>query len=713
MKRTLAMLCALVMALAVLPAVSFAAEFPDHAPVNFYVTDLDWTDVQPGSTLSTAQKFQYFGITEGSGMFAMGYLINYLPDYFAPTAYSVTWSGGLTAQISQTWDDEEEYSDKINVVANINYAGQSGGSPKGETGKMYVNGGMYLGSGQYGGCQMGGYLVRLAMGYVAQPAKEDCLYEAGVGYYLPVALTIYEFEYMVYDENHSPKSSDKCVELIEDTEADYEYAPWLTATDGKILIYADDGGPEETEPPVTEPPVITVTETFYLNGEFFAEVTHDEGAEWEMPAYTPDEGYTFSGWTETSEHVWNGTTSQIMYTLTIVYQYQDGDVIDTVEYTLPYGTAYSYDSPEIEGYTAYPAVVEGTLTDNDTVHVNYAAIPYYHFIIHFVDAYNMNDELAPAIEGEYPANYELTFEYPVIEGYTYEQQGQTGSQIITGDGELYAKYVPNTYVLTIIYQYADGSEAAEAYTGEYLYKRDYSVESPVIEGYTADYPVVNGQMCIDGETIYVTYTANEYTITVHLVDENGEPVGEDIVVTVSYGDDYTIALPEIDGYDPVDPVTGKCDGDAEFTVTYTESYIPVPPTVEGTKADLRARATEDAYRDLRFIYTVTFNDSYINYKGSNYGPTEEYYQITKYWSTLATATNSITVKGTTIYTMYEDAEGEENTGVFTFAAVLKAVKEANFDIEVTATPYINYTYAGVTEEYVGDPVAASVNTAAN
>ena len=67
--------------------------------------------------------------------------------------------------------------------------------------------------------------------------------------------------------------------------------------------------------------------------------------------------------------------------------------------------------------------------------------------------------------------------------------------------------------LTINYKYADGSEAATAYSGEVNYGENYSVESPAVTGYTPDPAVVAGTMKnLDGVEVTVTYTANTYNV---------------------------------------------------------------------------------------------------------------------------------------------------------------------------------------------------------
>ena len=319
----------------------------------------------------------------------------------------------------------------------------------------------------------------------------------------------------------------------------------------------------------------------------------------------------------------------------------------------------------------------------------------YHVEIHFVDIYDLNIELAEPIIGTYEFGTEIEYTYPVVEGYYYETAGEAGTYLVTGAADVYIKYLPDTHTVTVYYQFTDGSEAYPTYFEEVLYGRPYYQESPVIEHYTADILVVEGTMGTEDVVVYVTYVGEPCTITIHLVDEDGEPVGDDIVITVPYGEDFYQDAPEIPGYTPTEPgVGGTAEGDAEYTIVYAAD--PVPPTVEGTRAELRARPTQDAYRDLRFIFTVHFNDSYVEYEGEKYGPTYQYYVIDRFFSVLNTDEREVTIEGINIFTMYEDLEGEPDENIFTYTAVLRGVKPRNFATMVTATPYITYSWNGVT-----------------
>ncbi len=75
-----------------------------------------------------------------------------------------------------------------------------------------------------------------------------------------------------------------------------------------------------------------------------------------------------------------------------------------------------------------------------------------------------------------------------------------------------ATYSVNSYRLSIVYVYDEGGEAAPAVTMDLEYGASYSVTSPVIEGYTADIPAVEGVMGAADVSVTVTYN-RDYVVT--------------------------------------------------------------------------------------------------------------------------------------------------------------------------------------------------------
>ena len=94
--------------------------------------------------------------------------------------------------------------------------------------------------------------------------------------------------------------------------------------------------------------------------------------------------------------------------------------------------------------------------------------------------------------------------------------------------------VQQKYTLQIFYRYLNGAEAAPTYTGEYEAGEAYSIESPVIDTFTAMPEVVEGTMPKRDEVRYVFYVPTPPTIipegpaevpTYTTIDDYGTPLG--------------------------------------------------------------------------------------------------------------------------------------------------------------------------------------------
>lgn len=77
-------------------------------------------------------------------------------------------------------------------------------------------------------------------------------------------------------------------------------------------------------------------------------------------------------------------------------------------------------------------------------------------------------------------------------------------------------YKKNVFNLTIHYVYAEGGKAFDDYAASVTFGNPYSVNSPVIDGYTADTTVVSGTMPAENVEVTVTYTKRtDLSYTVH------------------------------------------------------------------------------------------------------------------------------------------------------------------------------------------------------
>jgi LPXTG-motif cell wall-anchored protein len=212
---------------------------------------------------------------------------------------------------------------------------------------------------------------------------------------------------------------------------------------------------------------------------------------------------------------------------------------------------------------------------------------------------------------------------PAIKGYTPDQ-AEIGSQTVSGDSSdldftvVYAKNAPTitteskTINETIHYVYKDGTTAHDDYvakpveftrevstdavTGEKTYgswSADQSfaaVTSPELKGYTADKAQIDKQT-VNGDSkdleFKVTYTKTPVAggnVTAKYVDENGNPIADDVIASGNVGDPYSTTQKDVPGY-TFKEVQGNPTGsftDQDQTVTYVYTKNPATDNNGGT-----------------------------------------------------------------------------------------------------------------------------------
>lgn len=155
---------------------------------------------------------------------------------------------------------------------------------------------------------------------------------------------------------------------------------------------------------------------------------------------------------------------------------------------------------------------------------------------------------------------------------------------------------PSTYKVNVKYIYDDDeSQAHDPYTGEYKPGDDFSIPSPVIDGFTPNIVKVTGTVENKDLTYIVRYkkTPEElpdpdpetHTITIHYIYEDGSKAAEDYKEDFHEGDEFEVPSPAIEDYTPDQTVVKDTVGneDREYFVRYKsnkepEPEIPTPPT---------------------------------------------------------------------------------------------------------------------------------------
>ncbi|MBO4848544.1 MAG: InlB B-repeat-containing protein, partial [Clostridia bacterium] len=222
-------------------------------------------------------------------------------------------------------------------------------------------------------------------------------------------------------------------------------------------------------------------------------------------------------------------------------------------------------------------------------------------------------------------------------------------------------------------------------------------EYEVPEGHTFSGWNVPATMPAQDITLDATLTVNEYTITYTV---NGEAY-----TTQTYAYGAAVTAPEYEvpeghtfsGWNV--PATMPAQ-DLTLDATLT-AYEPVAPAITASVVDIRDRQTSDGKKDMRFVFTVTFNDSCIDHNGQLEGPTTKYYEVTGFGCVLNAGASDCTIVGKSILSI--------NATEFTFSAILRSIPTDKFDRNVTATPYLTYELNGVSTTVNGDPISASIN----
>ncbi len=195
MKKVIALIIALLMALSLTPAVFAAAEENEEPARDVSVTYTGQT--VNATNLNVGGKFQFtLSVSANSKMWSGHWLIDYPEEYVTPTNYSVTWSGGITYAINQSWEEGNPTSDKPNFVCNKAYEGMTGSTPYGEAGNMYSVVGMFLTTFEHGGLQMGGPFIRMTYQIDRFPSTAVAQHDS-TGYYLEFPIIVLESRYWI------------------------------------------------------------------------------------------------------------------------------------------------------------------------------------------------------------------------------------------------------------------------------------------------------------------------------------------------------------------------------------------------------------------------------------------------------------------------------------------------------------------------------------
>ena len=320
---------------------------------------------------------------------------------------------------------------------------------------------------------------------------------------------------------------------------------------------------------------------------------------------------------------------------------------------------------------------------------------------------------------------------PTLDGYRFKGWKTEDATVSGNSFTMPAKNVMFTgsweateFLLTINYEYEDGTKAAEPYAKKVQCGTDYRVTSPTVDGYTADQLVVSGTMPAEPVIVTVTYTKRSdlsYTVNYYWNDTTEKAAESKNVTGQTFGTEVIESPIAIEGYTPVSnnskAITIGTDGnvitfyyykDVELTAnSKTDTYDGTEKSVSGftgapedanfSAITVGATGTEVGNYPAEFprgtVGTVDKTAKYIVKKCENakltINPTADKVTVTITGHT-GSAIYDGTEKSVTGYDVtISNALYTENDFTFTGTAEAKGINAGTYPMNLTAAQFTN------------------------
>lgn len=337
--------------------------------------------------------------------------------------------------------------------------------------------------------------------------------------------------------------------------------------------------------------------------------------------------------------------SKNSHNLTIKYQFENGsEAATTHSESLKYNDDYKVKSPTVKGYTPQEEYVSGTMKDEDIEKVVVYKQNKHHLVIDYV--YEDKSVAEPQYDKIYGYGDSYNIETPEKDGYTPTIETVTG-KMEDEDKHVTVVYEKNSYKVKVNYEYAEnGKQAADSKEETVKYNEKYSIDSPVIKGFTADEKTISGVMGTENVEKTVIYTRNKHNLTVNYKYENGDEAHTPNKSVVEYDKDYNVTSPTIVGYTPTRKVVSGTMDDSDKTeeviykrnshkliidyvyengdtasesvtkdVLFNDDYSVKSPEIEGYHPDIEtvSGTMADEDKHIRVVYSKNSYKVKVNY----------------------------------------------------------------------------------------------------
>lgn len=336
-------------------------------------------------------------------------------------------------------------------------------------------------------------------------------------------------------------------------------------------------------------------------------------------------GYSASEETVSGTYSGTGETKYVYYdpkSFSVTFNADGGNCTETSR-TVLYNNVYGFDGSS-DSYKALPKPIkvgykfagwyteDGTLVtettkveilENIILTAKWTAEEY---VLTIKYLFENNVEAFPSDQFSIAVDSEYTYPAKQLEGYTPNPDTVTGV-MPAQNKTVTIRYLKNSFLVTIYYQYEDGTTAAPDYQATVERNGSATIDSPNVIGHTPDFEAVSITNITQDVEKYVIYSPNSYTLTINYQDEDNNSLYgiSNYSASVVFGHSYSVESPVVSGmYPSLAEVSGIMGAsDETITVTYYKNEPPEIISVEIEWGDLSFNASYDDWNPETHEYT--------------------------------------------------------------------------------------------------------------
>lgn len=239
-----------------------------------------------------------------------------------------------------------------------------------------------------------------------------------------------------------------------------------------------------------------------------------------------------------------------------VNKLRDDEVI-----AVEYGGNFTLTQEELDNAIPHATYVEGAVGIFKMISPHEMTLRYrldtYDVKVHFVDAETGAELRAcDVVSVKHGAKFDYARKAATaVTGATLVDGEITTIDDVTENKEITLRYNVNKYDVDVRFVYGEGNDEVELAQAEHFvvkHGNTVDVECPEVEGYYPPKQKFTTDTITQNREITVVYSKNQYMVTIHYLDKDGNKLADDVMEQVAYMEGIEVDNPYIEGYKPAD-----------------------------------------------------------------------------------------------------------------------------------------------------------------